>query len=404
MQCSQTIRGPALAAMSLAALISVPASIRSCRSRSQSAIVPPPARSPQLPPASFRPMRSLATAATATSPRIGPLRFGIDTLAIVFVTLSCSCHLRPRLNVQPLVGEETRWATGARDARDRRLDRAAATGPRLPRTPADDHVDDGRRRLAARRRRSDRDPAAERHRGRADVAARLWLHAAFSSTIAATVAALAYATMGQVLQIGRQGESEALFALLVGASLLVWHLGYMRALAAARCVDHRLCVCGLGRTRERPASAGLLCRDHEPRIWPCGAIGVICSVGNTRPARRFLSRSSPPGRYRFIWPPIGRPSLRPGLAWPAIDSARWRARTRHHVSGRNVCVFACLVADPGRACETRDADVTSSTSEPVTTFLFTALLVAYPTVWFAAGRGAATSCRSIRLSPCSSVL
>src|SRR6476646_7931841 len=51
---------------------------------------------------------------------------------------------------------------------------------------------------------------------------------AFGSTVAATVAAIAYATMGQVLQIGRPGESEALFALLVGASLLVWHLGYTR--------------------------------------------------------------------------------------------------------------------------------------------------------------------------------
>src|SRR6185295_15832308 len=45
----------------------------------------------------------------------------------------------------------------------------------------------------------------------------------FGSNVAATAAALAYATMGQVLQIGRQGESEALFELLVAASLLFWH-------------------------------------------------------------------------------------------------------------------------------------------------------------------------------------
>ena len=31
-----------------------------------------------------------------------------------------------------------------------------------------------------------------------------------------------------MLQIGRLGESEAMFALFVGASLLLWHLGYVR--------------------------------------------------------------------------------------------------------------------------------------------------------------------------------
>jgi len=48
------------------------------------------------------------------------------------------------------------------------------------------------------------------------------------SGFAALVAALAYASMGQVLQIGRMGESEAVFALLVSASLLLWHLAYLR--------------------------------------------------------------------------------------------------------------------------------------------------------------------------------
>ncbi len=50
----------------------------------------------------------------------------------------------------------------------------------------------------------------------------------FLTQLGAAVAALAYATAGQVLQIGRLGESEALFTLLVAASLLVWHAGYAR--------------------------------------------------------------------------------------------------------------------------------------------------------------------------------
>ena len=45
----------------------------------------------------------------------------------------------------------------------------------------------------------------------------------------ALCAALAYATLGQVLQIGRLGESEALFSLLLASALLAWHAGYIRA-------------------------------------------------------------------------------------------------------------------------------------------------------------------------------
>ena len=67
---------------------------------------------------------------------------------------------------------------------------------------------------------------------------------AFASTATALTAALVYATCGQVLQIGRRGESEAAFALFVSASLLLWHLGYIAWLAAAR-------WCGRSASRSR---------------------------------------------------------------------------------------------------------------------------------------------------------
>ncbi len=51
---------------------------------------------------------------------------------------------------------------------------------------------------------------------------RTWL-----SQAGAFVAASAYVTFGQVLQIGRFGESEAVFTFLVSASLLVWHALYL---------------------------------------------------------------------------------------------------------------------------------------------------------------------------------
>jgi 4-amino-4-deoxy-L-arabinose transferase-like glycosyltransferase len=48
----------------------------------------------------------------------------------------------------------------------------------------------------------------------------------FLTRFGAFVAAAAYPTMGQVLEIARFAETEGLFTLLVSASLLVWHWGY----------------------------------------------------------------------------------------------------------------------------------------------------------------------------------
>lgn len=42
------------------------------------------------------------------------------------------------------------------------------------------------------------------------------------------VAGLSFATMVQVIELGRLGETEALFTLAVGGSLLVWHWGWSR--------------------------------------------------------------------------------------------------------------------------------------------------------------------------------
>ena len=48
------------------------------------------------------------------------------------------------------------------------------------------------------------------------------------SRIGALGAAISFATMGQVLQLGQLAETEATFTLLVASSLLVWHAGYLR--------------------------------------------------------------------------------------------------------------------------------------------------------------------------------
>lgn len=55
----------------------------------------------------------------------------------------------------------------------------------------------------------------------------------FLSPLGAFAAGCSFATAVQVMEIGRLGESEALFTLLAGSSLLLWHLGYVRHWPAA---------------------------------------------------------------------------------------------------------------------------------------------------------------------------
>lgn len=50
----------------------------------------------------------------------------------------------------------------------------------------------------------------------------------FLSSTGALVGGLAYATFGQVLQLARHGETDPLFTLCLGGALLIWHMGYLR--------------------------------------------------------------------------------------------------------------------------------------------------------------------------------
>jgi 4-amino-4-deoxy-L-arabinose transferase-like glycosyltransferase len=50
----------------------------------------------------------------------------------------------------------------------------------------------------------------------------------FLTRLGALTAGAAYASMGQVMELGRTGETDALFALFVSGSLLVWHVCQMR--------------------------------------------------------------------------------------------------------------------------------------------------------------------------------
>ena len=228
-----------------------------------------------------------AAAAIATSPRIRSVSLRIELLATIFVMLIVLAIYGSRLNVQSLMGEETRWATGAREM--------LATGDWIvPRQQGRVFPERPPMTMWAMAvtgwLRGDVDPIAIRLPSViAVVLTSLLVYGytrAFASTIAATVAAIAYATMGQVLQIGRQGESEALFALLVGASLLIWHLGYLRGwrpVVVWMAVSRSLPLPHSSKDRRRRC---ILLRSRACTL-PCVAIGVTCCAGSLRPERRF---------------------------------------------------------------------------------------------------------------------
>ena len=204
------------------------------------------------------------------------------------------------------------------------------------------------------------------------------------SQVAAIAAALVYATLGQVLQIGRLGESEALFTLLVSASLLIWHLGYMRAWRP-------LAVWTAGFTL---VALGALVKGPQAPIY-----FVIITAAYLAMRRDW--------RYLISW------QYAAGVAGFAAIVAAWQipfylatdwasvvatwsglAADRFHLSGvlahavtYPLETFVCLLPWSPLlvALAKRETRLLLRDRLPVTTFLTTAVLVAYPTVWLASG-------------------
>jgi 4-amino-4-deoxy-L-arabinose transferase-like glycosyltransferase len=74
----------------------------------------------------------------------------------------------------------------------------------------------------------------------------------FLSRTAAFVAGVAFASMGQVLELGRLGETDMLFTLFVTGSLLLWHYGRTRGWPAARAWSMAYLMVALGTLSKGP--------------------------------------------------------------------------------------------------------------------------------------------------------
>lgn len=204
------------------------------------------------------------------------------------------------------------------------------------------------------------------------------------STFTAFVAALAYASMGQVLQIGRMGESEAVFTLFVSASLLAWHLGYLRQWPPLLnwCVGFSC------------AALAALVKGPQAPVYFVAITAVYLAYGRD-------------WRYLFSWQFIAGGALFTAIiaAWQipfylATDwqtvMATWTGLTAdrialsgllEHIAAYPLETFACLlpwspILFALAKRETRDL---LADQWPVLSFILIAVSIAYPTVWFVAG-------------------
>jgi 4-amino-4-deoxy-L-arabinose transferase-like glycosyltransferase len=207
---------------------------------------------------------------------------------------------------------------------------------------------------------------------------------AFVSGLAALTAALIYATMGQVLQIGRMGESEAVFALLVSASLLLWHLGYSMSWPpiATWCI-------GFGFA----ALAALVKGPQAPVYFVAITTAYL-----------FVRRD---WRYLFGLPFVAGALVFAAIiaAWliPFYRATNWDAVTAtwsglatdrirltgliEHLALYPLETFVCLLPWSPLlvALANRETRKLLEDQKPLVAFLVVAIAVAYPSVWIAAG-------------------
>ena len=306
--------------------------------------------------------------------------FGTTVLLVAIL----SAMYGARLTVQPVVGEESRWASGAREM----LTTGDWIVPRqqgivFPERPPMTMWLMALGGIV----RGDVDAIAIRFPSAVAVVLTsllIYIYArAQISQSAALIAAIVYASFGQVLQIGRQGESEAAFALFVGASLLVWHLGYSRGWRPLTVWTSGFALAGI---------AALVKGPQAPAYF--GAITIVYLLWQ----RDF--------RYALLWQAfVGSLAFIAIVgAWqlPFYWATNWKAVVatwaglvgdRVHLSGvllhfvsypleTLVCLLPwspMLVAlfRPGARQMLADKSA-------VVSFLLIGIVVAYPTVWLAA--------------------
>lgn len=206
----------------------------------------------------------------------------------------------------------------------------------------------------------------------------------FLARFGAMSAALVFATSGQVLQLGNMGETESLFTLLVSASLLVWHWGYVSswprswtwiagsALAAAAALTK-----GLQGPIYFFATVGVflvLRRDWRSLVAWQPLLGLAVFVGLVGAWQIPYYLSTDWDSVRLIWTDlVGRRLTLSGLL--------------AHMVSYPLRTLACLLPWSPLLLQFvyRSFRKSIGRASPQLIFLATAVLVTYPSVWLAAG-------------------
>ena len=215
----------------------------------------------------------------------------------------------------------------------------------------------------------------------------VWLIYAYARTwtsrFASLAAAAIYATCGQVMVLGRFGESEALFTLFTAGSLLVWHAGYLRG-------QSKTLVWSAGYTL---AALGALTKGLQAPVYFVATCVVFLAL--RRDWRWLFSRGQLVGMACFgvivgAWlVPFSRSS------WGALDDV-WTGLaqdrfTLHglpsHLLSYPFETLGCLLPWSPLLLGLTYRSVRQSlwTARPQVQFLLVALAVTYPTVWLAVG-------------------
>jgi 4-amino-4-deoxy-L-arabinose transferase-like glycosyltransferase len=227
---------------------------------------------------------------------------------------------------------------------------------------------------------------------------RAWL-----TRLGAFAAGLSFATTAMVLEMGRLGESEAVFTCLVSSSLLVWHFGYQRGWPPAMvwCLGYGLAaLAGLSKGPQGPVyfvapAVGYLLLRRDWRYlasgWHlCGILTFLAVVGAWQVPFALATDLQ---CSLSIW--VANAAER--FADDRFSTIAW------HLISYPLELFCCLAPWSlpllyltNRRFWTRLADI-----RPWVEFSLLAIAVCLPSVWFAAG---AKGRYFMPLFPCFAVL
>ncbi|MFO0946722.1 MAG: glycosyltransferase family 39 protein [Planctomycetota bacterium] len=209
----------------------------------------------------------------------------------------------------------------------------------------------------------------------------------FLTRVGAFAAGAAYASMFEVLHLGRLGESEAVFTLLLATALLVWHAGYHQGWQSSR-----YWITGY-------AFAGLATLTKGPQGFIYFFAAVAAFLILRRDWRTLFSPSHGGGLVTFaivygLWQvpfflQLGIPGIEAYLSFEM--SQRFSDRTVATVLG-HLAVFPWNMVGsllPGSLCLLAFARPSVrrnlGSAGPAVWFLVAAIAITFPTVWFPPG-------------------